>query len=76
MEFEPTHYKTYIKTCATSKDTSACTSTQYSKGLVYPSLESLEAQEDTCDQRRLWSDCADAQADLSLCWSHKSKCRF
>ena len=25
---------------------------------------------------RLWSDCADAQADLSLCWSHKSYCRF
>ena len=25
---------------------------------------------------RLWSDCADAQADLSLRWSHKSYCKF
>ena len=43
---------------------------------VYSSLNSLEALEGTCDQRRLWSDCADAQADLSLCWLHKSYCGF
>ena len=42
------------------------------KALVYPSLDSLEAVEGTCDQQRLWSDCADAQSDLSLRWSHKS----
>ena len=23
-----------------------------------------------CEQRNLWRDCADAQARLSLCWSH------
>ena len=33
--------------------------------LVYPSLASLEVIDGTYDQRRLWSDCADAQADLS-----------
>ena len=27
-------------------------------------------------QRRLWSDCADAQADLSLCWAQMSFCWF
>ena len=27
-------------------------------------------------QRRLWSDWADAQADLSLRWAHMSVCRF
>ena len=27
-------------------------------------------------QRRLWSDWADAQADLSLCWAHMSVCWF
>ena len=27
-------------------------------------------------QRRLWSDWADAQADLSLCWMHRSFCWF
>ena len=25
-------------------------------------------------QRRLWSDCVDAQADLSLCWAQRSFC--
>ena len=44
--------------------------------LIYPSLDNLEAVEGMCDQRRLWSECADAQADLSLFWSHKSYCRF
>ena len=29
-----------------------------------------EIVEGTCDQRRLWSDCADAQAVLSRCSSH------
>ena len=27
-------------------------------------------------QRRLWSDCVDAQADLSLRWAHMSFCWF
>ena len=34
--------------------------------LVYPSLDSLEAVEGTWVQRRLWSDCANVQADLSF----------
>ena len=44
--------------------------------LVYPSFDSPEAVEGTYNQRRLLSACADAQADLSLRWSHKSYCRF
>ena len=43
--------------------------------LVYPSFDSKEAIEDTCDQRTLRSDCADAQADPGLRWPHKSYCR-
>ena len=43
---------------------------------VYPSLDSQEAVEDTYDQRRLWSECVDAQADLSFRWSHKSVYSF
>ena len=27
-------------------------------------------------QRRFWSDWADAQADLSLCWAHRTFCWF
>ena len=30
----------------------------------------------SCGQRRLWSDWADAQADLSLRWAHRSFCWF
>ena len=33
--------------------------------LVHPSLDSPEAKEGTCDQRRLRSDCAKVQADHS-----------
>ena len=44
--------------------------------LVYPSLDSLNAVEDTYDQRRLGIDCADAKDDLSLRCSHKSYCIF
>ena len=44
--------------------------------LVYPTLDSLEAVEGTCDQLRLLSDCTDVHADWSLRWSNKSYCRF
>ena len=44
--------------------------------LVYPSFDSPKAVDGTCHQWRPWSDCAEAQADLSLHWSHKSYCKF
>ena len=44
--------------------------------LVYAFLDSLEAVEGTCSQQRLWSNCLDAQADMSLRWLYKSYCRF
>ena len=44
--------------------------------LGYPTLDSPEAVKGTCDPRRLRSDCADAQADLNLRWSHSTYCRF
>ena len=44
--------------------------------IFYPSLDSPEAVEGTCNQKRLWSDCTYVQADLSLRWLHKSNCRF
>ena len=30
----------------------------------------------SCRQRSIWSDWADAQADLCLCWAHRSFCLF
>ena len=49
---------------------------KYDKASCSSLLGSLEAVEGTYEQRRLWSDCAKAQADLSLRWSHKSNIRF
>ena len=69
--------KFYNKICVTTKDSNQpFHPPSMARVLVYPSLDSLEAVEDTCNQRKLWSDCMDAQADLSLCWWHKSYCRF
>ena len=65
-----------VASCGQQRFKSACTSTSMARVPVHPYLDNLEAVEGACDQRRLWSDCADAQSDLSLCWSHKSYCRF
>ena len=63
---EPAHDKTYGKTCVTSKDSDQPVyPTNMATVLVQPSLDSREVVEDTCHQQRLWSDCADMQADLS-----------
>ena len=43
--------------------------------LVYPSLDSLEAVEGTCEHEDS-DQTADAQADWSVCWLHTSYCRF
>ena len=74
QSFEPVHDKTYNNTCVTSKDSDQ--PINLVRVLVYHSLDSPEAVEGTCDQRWLWSDCADAQTDLSLRWPYKSYCKF
>ena len=38
------------------------------------SVSSLTLIEYSSDEQRLWSDCAYAQADLRLCWSHMTHC--
>ena len=66
-----------VKTCVTSKVSDQFVHPPCIAGVfVYSSLDSLDAVDGTCDQRRLWSDYAEAQANLSLRWSHKSYCRF
>ena len=71
----------YKKTCVTLQE-DLCDQQRHvyppsmARILVYSSLDSLEAVESTCDQQRLWSACANAQADLSLRCSHMSYCRF
>ena len=74
---EPAHDKTYNKSCATRKYSGQPVHpTNMARILVYPFLDCLAVVKGTCDQWRLWSACADAQADLSLRWSHKSYCRL
>ena len=63
------------KDCGQQRLRSAVHPPSMARALVFPSLDSLEAL-GACDQRRLWSDCADAQANLRLRWSHEYYCRF
>ena len=71
----PAHNKTYSKTWSPSKDSDKPVP-PYSMAtvFVYLSLDSPEAVDGAYDQRRPWSDYANAEADLSLRWSHKSYC--
>ena len=69
MKYKPAH-DTYSKTCVTSMNSEQFVHPSSTvRVLVYPSLDSLEDEEGTCDKRWLWSDCSDAQADLFR-WSH------
>ena len=76
--FEPVHDETYNKNCVTSKDLDQPVHPpSMARILVYPSLDSLESVDGTCDQQRLIRlHCEDAQSDLDLHLSHKSYCRI
>ena len=51
---EPAHDKIYNLTCVTSKDSDQPVyPPSTARALIYPSLDSLEAVEGTCDQQRL-----------------------
>ena len=47
-----------------------------SKMACAPSEDSDQPGHSSCGQRRLWSDWADTQADLSLRWAHMPFCCF
>ena len=54
--YQPAHDKAYNKACVTSKDSDLLVhSSSIGKFLVHSSLDSLEAMEGTCNQRRLIS---------------------
>ena len=50
--------------------------TQSNQNLHWEHLDSQGCKCSSPGQRRLWSDCTDAQADLSLCWAHMSEGTF
>ena len=77
LRYEPAHDKTYSKNWVTSKDSDQSVHPPSMAGVIFhPSSDNPESVQGTCDQRRLWLDCAYAQADLSLRWSHKCYCMF
>ena len=63
----------YLRTCAPSKDSGqpadSCSLIQIFSECT---LNSQGCKVSTCAQQILWSDCASAQSDLSLCWAHMS----
>ena len=69
--FEPKRQETYPRTCAPSEDSNQ---PAHSRSLIRIfsgrifDLQGCNAS--SCGQRRLWSDCADAHADLNLRWAN------
>ena len=55
--------KTYLRTCAPSENSDQ---TAYSESSLGAYRIEKDATDSSSGQRRLWPDCADAQADLSL----------
>ena len=62
--------------CAQRRLRSAWASAQYGQSLRLRSVGSLGSNFASGGQRWLWLDLADAQADLSLRWAHRSFCWF
>ena len=74
---EPAHYKTYNKTCATSEDSDQ---PAHPRSLIRVFADCLcrlqppgYPKRDIREPLPYW---VDVQADLSLCWSQRSYCRF
>ena len=76
-QFEMQHDKTNKIACAPSKDSDQ---PGHPPSLIsvfaVRFMGSLGPSASSCGQQRLWSDWANAQADLSLRWAHRSFCCF
>ena len=55
---------------------SSCTCAKSHPGLCLPLIHSIVFNNSVSGQRRPWSDCADAQADLGLRWPHMPEDMF
>ena len=74
--FEPAHDKTYNKTCDQRRLRSACASAQSDQSLRWSHVPSKPKGYPKSDKREPLPYWVDIQADLSLCCSHRSYCRF
>ena len=68
-----THDKTYNKSCASSEDSDQPAHPRSLHCLHAPSKASVSTKRDKRDSLPHW---VDVEVDLSLCWSHRSYCRF
>ena len=77
LEFEPPYQKNKQNDCAPSEDSDQ---PEHPPSLIRVFAVRLEKARilryPLSTQRRLWSDWADAQADLSLRWAHMPFCWF
>ena len=77
LQYEPAHDKTYNKTCATSEDSDQ---PQYLHSLIRVFADGMcLLQPPGCpkrDEQEPLPYWVDVQANLSLCCSHRSYCRF
>ena len=77
LSIEPPSDKTNILTCAPSKDSDQPGHlSSLIRVFAVRSMGSWGPKLSSCGQRRLWSDWADDQADLSLHWAHMPFCWF
>ena len=75
--YESRHDKTNKLTCAPSKDSDQPGHPpSLIRVITVRSMGSQGPKLSSCGQRWLWSDWADAQADLSLHWAHMPFCWF
>ena len=56
------------------RPTNTQTRSGYPPSLIRVFAHGGRSKVSSCGQRRLWSDWADAQADIGLPWAHKSNC--
>ena len=73
LQFEPLHDKTNKMTCAPSEDADQPILPVWSVFAVRM-VKVWTLSYPLSAQKRLWSDWADAQSDLSLRWAHRSVC--
>ena len=74
--YEPKRHKTNLRECASNEDSIQPTNSRKLIRIFRRILDSHGCKISSCGQRRLKSDCTDAQSDLSLRWTHMSKGTF
>ena len=74
---EPQRQNAYLRTCALSEDSDLpAHSNSLIRTVTGRILDSQGCKVSSCEQRKRWSDCADALVDLSFRRAHMSEGNF